>query len=373
MVVGGDEPRGAMARAAQFSIQLLLVAAAIALLGFVVVQLRLVVVPVLTALFVATVLLPPVEWLRRRGWRPALATLTVMVLAAALVGGATALIAPSVADELGDLGTSVREGFEEVGTSLAEGPLGITETDINEAIDSSVETLRNNTGAIGQGIATAAITIGELLAGLLLMIVVLFFFLKDGDRIWSFLVDLLPLHRRADANEIGVRAWATLSGYLKGLATVALIDAVLIGAGLAILGVPLVLPLAVLTFVAAFFPLVGAVTAGLVAALVALVSNGVVAALIVVALIIAVQQIEGDVIYPYVVGRAIRLHPVAILLVLTAGAVVAGIAGALFAVPIAAVLWTAFSYLRREGGEDGASAPDGATGSMAGDPAGSHS
>ncbi len=155
----------------------------------------------------------------------------------------------------------------------------------------------------------------------------------------------------------GGGAGTTLGSYLRGVALVALFDAAVIGVALAILGVPLVLPLAVLTFFAAFFPLVGAVTAGAVAALVALVSNGVVTALIVVAVITAVQQLEGDVIYPVVVGRSIELHPVAILLVLTAGAVVAGIIGALFAVPVAAVIWTAIKYFRDEPDAEGAATP----------------
>jgi predicted PurR-regulated permease PerM len=197
-------------------------------------------------------------------------------------------------------------------------------------------------------VVTGALFVTELIAGLLLALVLLFFVLKDGYRIWDWIVSLVPGRRREGLREVGSASWSTLGHYLRGVASVALFDAVTIGVALAILGVPLVLPLAVLTFFGAFFPLVGAFTAGFVAALVALVSEGVVTALIVVGVITAIQQLEGDVIYPVLVGRQIRLHPVAILLVLTAGAVVAGIVGALFAVPAAAVAWTAIQHVRGE-------------------------
>ena len=334
-----------LARAAQVSLQLLLVAAGVALLGYVLVQLRLVVLPVLAALFLATVLMPVCDFMRRRV-PGALAALLTILAAVLVLAGLSALLAPPVADELGDLEASFREGLAEVGSTLEN--VGISQADIDDAIDNGLQTLEDNSGPIGQGVVSGALLVVEVIAGLLLGLVLLFFFLKDGSRIWSWLVDLLPSRHREDAQEVGRRGWSTLGHYLRGVALVALFDAVVIGVALAVLGVPLVLPLAVLTFFSAFFPLVGAVTAGFVAALVALVSEGVVTALIVVAVITAVQQLEGDVIYPVVVGRIIELHPVAILLVLTAGAVMAGVIGALFAVPVAAVTWTAVKYFRGE-------------------------
>jgi putative heme transporter len=336
-----------LGRLARASLQILLVAAAVAALGYVLIRLRLVVLPVVIALLVATVLFPSKEWLRKRGAPPALAAFVVMVAGIAVLTAIVAVLAPPVASDLGELGETARAGIEEVGTSLAEGPLGITDADVNQALDDLVTTVRENSGSITRGVLSGAVLVGELLAGLLLMLVFLFFVLKDGERMWSWVVDLFPQGgTRVDVRALGERAWGTLTGYIRGIAVVATVDSVLIGAGLAILGVPLVLPLAVLTFFAAFFPLVGAFTAGLIAALVALVSKGVVVALVVVAIITLVQQIEGDVIYPVVVGRAIRLHPVAILLAITAGAVVAGILGALLAPPLTAVAWTVVSYLR---------------------------
>jgi putative heme transporter len=350
------QPAGTpLARAAQVSLQLLLVAAGLAVLGFVLVHLRLVILPVLAALFLATVLMPVSAAMRRRKVPPAIAAFLTILLAVLVLVGISALLAPPVADEVGDLEESFRAGVAEVGSTLEN--VGISQEEIDNAVDSGLQTLEDSSGAIGQGLVSGALLVFEVIAGILLALVLLFFFLKDGDRMWSWLVDLLPRRRRDDANEVGRRGWSTLGSYLRGVALVALFDAVVIGVALAILGVPLVLPLAVLTFFAAFFPLVGAVTAGAVAALVALVSNGVVTALIVVAVITAVQQLEGDVIYPVLVGRIIELHPVAILLVLTAGAVVAGIIGALFAVPVAAVIWTAIKYFRDEPDGEGAATP----------------
>ncbi len=343
-------PGTPLGRAAQVSLQLLLVAAGIALLGFVLVHLRLVILPVLAALFLATVLMPVSDALRRVRVPGALAAFLTILLALGVLAGISTLLAPPVADEVGDLEESFRQGLAEVGSALEN--VGISQEEIDNAVDSGLQTLEDNSGLIGEGFVSGALLVFEAIAGLLLALVLLFFFLKDGTRIWNWLVDLLPGDRRDDAQEVGRRSWFTLGHYLRGVALVALFDAVVIGAALAILGVPLVLPLAVLTFFAAFLPLVGAVTAGFVAALVALVSDGVVTALIVVAVITAVQQLEGDVIYPVVVGRSIELHPVAILLVLTAGAVVAGIVGALFAVPVAAVVWTAVKYFRRDRDEE---------------------
>jgi predicted PurR-regulated permease PerM len=335
-----------MGRLSRSSLQILLVAAAFALLAFVIVKLRLVVVPVVVALFLATFLDPPQHALERRGVPAAISSLIVMIAGIAVVALVLGFLAPRVADELGALGTSLQGGLREVTASL-QSTFGVTDVDLNGAFNDAINTIREHGFDISRGLLSGAILIGETLAGLLLLLVILFFFLKDGTKIWSWFVDLFPEGQtRVDVAELGGRAWRTVSGYIRGIAVVATVDSVLIGIGLAILGVPLVLPLAALTFIAAFFPLVGAFTAGLVAALVALVAKGWVVALIVVVMITLVQQLEGDIIYPVVVGRAVSLHPVAILLAVTGGAVVAGILGALLAPPTIAVAWTVISYLR---------------------------
>lgn len=340
---------GLLARMARSSLQLLLVAGAVAVVVVVLVKLRLVVLPAVLSLFVAVILSPPKEWLVGRRVPPALATLMVIVAALVVLITIGSILAPRVADELGTLATTASQGLREVTVSLAEGPLGISATDVSRFVDQAVQTIEANSGQITQGVLSGALLVGELIAGILLMLVLVFFYLKDGERIWRWLVDLFPAGQtRIDVNELGRRALLTLSGYIRGVAFVATVDSVLIGGALAVLGVPLVLPLAVLTFFAAFFPLIGAFTAGLLAALVALVSKGLVVALIVVFVITLIQQLEGDIIYPVVVGRAIRLHPLAILLAITAGGIAGGVMGALLAPPTVAVLWTVVSFLRAE-------------------------
>lgn len=336
-----------LGRMARGSVRLLLVGAAVIVLAIVVVKLRLVVLPALLSLFIVVILAPPKDWLISRRVPPALASLLVLVAALAALVVIVTLLAPRFATELAQLGATAAAGIEEVTSALAEGSLGISAVDVDRALNDALITLESNSAQITQGLLSGALLIGEVLAGLLLMLVMIFFYLKDGDRIWAWIVDFFPSGQtRVDVNELGRRAWATLTGYIRGVTLVAIVDSVLIGIALAILGVPLVLPLAVLTFFAAFFPLIGAFTAGLLAALVALVSQGVLVAVIVVIVITLIQQLEGDILYPVVVGRAIRLHPLAILVALTAGGVTAGVMGALLAPPLMAVGWSVAAYLR---------------------------
>lgn len=328
-----------------------LVLIAVAVLGglWLLGELRVVVVPVLASLLLATLLVPPADFLRRHGWPSALATGLVMVLAAALVGGVVALIAPAFVDQFGELETSVDEAVNEVVRWLVQGPFDLERSQIDEGVQNGLDSLRSNAGGIGKGVLSGASLLAEVIAGLLLMIVLVFFFVHDGRGMWEFGLSLVPKGRRELVDGAGREVWTATAGYMRGVALIAVVDAVLIGIALALIGVPLVVPLMVLVFFGAFIPLVGAVASGAIAALVALISNGVVDAALVVAAIVAIQQIEGDLLYPNVVGRMIRLHPVAILLVLTAGTVVAGIVGALLSIPVAAAIWTAYRYAREQG------------------------
>ncbi|MDP9401635.1 MAG: AI-2E family transporter [Actinomycetota bacterium] len=341
-------PRPVLRPPARLALEFLLVVAALAVLAFGLVRLRLVVLPVILAIFVSTLLVPIAGALHRRRVPRALATLLAMFGSVALLAGLVALLAPTVAGELDDLGREAQAGLDQVLRFLAERPFGIGRQEVEQGIDRVIERVRENSAALSRRLVSGAVLVGELIAGFLLTIVLVFFFVNDGRRIWGWVVSLFSARRQGDVDELGHRAWRTVGGYLRGVAVVALVDAVLIGLVLLIVGVPLVLPLALLTFFGAFFPLVGAAVAGVVAALVALVTTGVAAAVIVVVAILVIQEIEGDVLYPFVVGRAIRLHGVAILLLLTAGSVVAGVVGALFAVPLGAVVWEAVKYLRRE-------------------------
>lgn len=337
--------------ATRVAVNLLLVAVAVVGGLWVLGELRVVVVPVLASLLLATLLVPPADLLRRQGWPSAIATGVVMVAAAAVLGGIVALIAPAFVDQFGELESSVDEAVEEVVRWLVQGPFDLERSQIDEGVQNGLDSLRSNAGGIGRGVLTGASILAEVIVGLLLMVVLVFFFVHDGRRMWEFGLSLVPRQRRELVDGAGREVWTATAGYMRGVALIAVVDAVLIGIALALIGVPLVLPLMVLVFLGAFIPLVGAVASGAIAALVALISNGVIDAALVVAAIVAIQQIEGDLLYPNVVGRMIRLHPVAILLALTAGTVVAGIVGALLSIPLAAAAWTAFRYTREQMGE----------------------
>jgi putative heme transporter len=209
---GEGRRRSTLAVAAERSLQLLLIAAALAVAGFALVQLRLVVLTVLAALFLATALAPAARWLRRHRWPSALAALATIGAAGALLGGLLAAVAFAVAGELGDLGANARRGINEIVVWLTAGPLGLSERQIDDTLDRAVEQLRDRS---------------DLIAGGLLALILLFFLLKDGDRIWRWLVELLPGRRRDDVDELARRAWSTLGGYLRGVSAVALIDPLL--------------------------------------------------------------------------------------------------------------------------------------------------
>ena len=357
----GPRPAGArlLWPVSRITLNVLLLAGGIALATWVAAQVRLVVVPVLVALLLATLLVPPVDALRRRGVPSVPATLVAMLLGIGAVSGVIALIAPAFADQAGDLGSTARNGLEEVLGWLSQGPLGLERADLQDAIDDAVAGVRGNADRIGEGVLAGATLATEILAGFLLVVVLVFFFVHDGRSMWGWLVALAPERHRDVIDGAGHEVWRTTTAYVRGVAIIAVVDALLIGLALVIIGVPLVVPLMVLVFLGAFVPLIGAIIAGAVAALVALISDGVVSALLVVAAITVIQQLEGDLLYPNIVGRAIRLHAVAILLVLTAGTVIAGILGALLAVPVAAGAWTAIDYVRRS--RDAAVTPPPAT------------
>jgi putative heme transporter len=301
-------------------------------------RLMLVVLPVIIALLLTTLLCPLVRALEGRGWRPAPAAFVTVLLAVLVFAGLWALIIPGVISQSDDLVASVQEGAGQAVGVLE--PLGVGRADVDEAIDKALSSVQANE------VITGAVLLTQWAAAVVLIVVLTFFFLKDGTRLWDWVVELFHEDRQPVLREVGDRSWAVLSAYVRGVFLVACIDAVLIGAALLIVGVPVAMPLIVLTFVAAFFPILGAFVAGAAAVLVALVANGTVAALVILAVIVAVQQLEGNVFYPVVVGRKLRLHPVGILLALTAGGVLAGVAGAFLAVPVAAVTAAVIDYTR---------------------------
>ncbi|MBD5787416.1 AI-2E family transporter [Cellulosimicrobium terreum] len=326
-------------RAATRSLQVLAIVALVAVAVFAVTRLTLVVIPVLIALVLAAAISPLVVFLRRKGVPSALATVIALIALVAVLAGVLWLIVVAVVDQWPELRDQAIEGFDELQVYVQNLPFDITEEQLQSVRDSVVGLLQSD--AVGAGALAGVSQTVDFVAGFFVMIVVLFFFLKDGPQIWEFLLRPFQGARYERGRRIGDSTVRTLGGYIRGTAIVALVDAVAIGIGLAIVGVPLVLPLSVLVFLLAFIPLVGATLAGVLCALVALVAVGPVEALVVVAIVIAVNQLEGDLLQPVVMGRTLRLHPLVILVALTAGTVLAGLTGAVLAVPIAASIWRA--------------------------------
>lgn len=341
----GEVPR-LLALTAAYAWRFLVVVAAAVILVYVLVTLRLIVIPMVVALLLSTLLVPLAERLRKRGLPSLLATWIVFGLSLGLLAAIVYFIVPAIADELDNLSRDVRQGTEDVITWLTEGPLDLTRAEIDGYIDRIADQVRERQSSIVSGAFKGAYLLVEVVIGALLTAVLTFFFVKDGNRIATALLEMFPRRRQDDIRTVSRRSWEALGAYIRGTAIVGIVDAVAIGGTMLVLGVPLVIPIAVITFFGAFFPLVGAVVAGVIAALVALVTTGFVPALILAAATIVVQQVEGDVLQPLVLGRAVNLHPLVILLSLTAGAIVAGIAGAFLAVPVAAVGAVVVAHLR---------------------------
>ena len=319
--------------------------------AFIVSQLTVVVVPLILALFPAAVLVPPTSALRRRGVPSGLAAAVVLFVALGLFVGLFSALTPVVASELGGLAEKVEEGYAAVRSYLENSPLNIHAPPMDQALERFRATASEEGGELGNRLVEAGAVLVEGVAGIALALFALFFYLKDGPRIAAWIRDLFPRGLRADVQGIGDRVWFTIGAYIRGLLVIGLADATLIGGGLLILGVPLALPLSVLVFFGALFPIVGAFLAGTVAVLVALATNGVGAALAVLVLIIVVQQLEGHILTPIMLGRATELHPLAVITALTAGGVLFGVLGAFLSVPVAASIARALAYLRNRTAE----------------------
>ena len=318
------------------SLQILLILALAALAVWALVQVKLLVIPVLIALILAAAAAPLVGWLRRR--MPSMLAAWITLLGSILVlGGVVTLVVFAVRSQWAELVASAEEGLDDLQLWLFSLPLPIDEAQLTAAREAVIDFITS--AEFGAGALAGVSVATELVTGSVLVIVVLFFFLKDGDRIWEFFLRPFDGARLARGRRIGETSVKVLGGYLRGTAIIALVDAVAIGIGLAILQVPLALPLAVIVFLTAFIPLVGATVAGILAALVALVTNGPVVALIVIAIVVVVNQLEGDLLQPVVMAQSLKLHPLVILVALTAGTILGGIAGAVLAVPLVAVGW----------------------------------
>jgi predicted PurR-regulated permease PerM len=324
-------------------------------------QLSFLVIPVLVAALLAGLLAPVVGWLMRARLPRGLAVAITEVGFVAVVAGLLTLVGRQISAGFARLWDEALAGLSEIQRWLAEGPLQITATQLDTYISDARQVLENNQSTLVNGVLSVGSSAGHIITGALIALFVLAFFLLEGERIWAFLVRLLPRTARSATDGAGRAGWTSLVQYVRIQVVVAAVDAIGIGVGAAILGVPLAIPLGILVFVFSFIPVVGALVSGAVAVLLALVANGLVNAVIMLAIVLAVQQLESHILQPLIMGRAVSLHPVAVILSVAAGSYLAGIPGALFAVPTLAVANSAVRYIASRAWETGsvpAAGPD---------------
>lgn len=335
----------AVRAAADWSWRILVIAGAIALIGYLAWEFRVVVFPIFAALLIAAGLTGNVRRLRRLGWNRTWSAVTVFLLFIVVVSGSLTLVGNVVGDQFGDVVEQAREGLQEIRDWLAGPPFRIDEEQLGQWIERITSVVQDNESGITEGAAAAAGVAVEILVGIVLMLFALIFLLYDGDRIWAWTMRLLPSTARHRVGGAGAAAWQTLQQYVRGIVLVALFDAVGIAIVLLVMQVPLAIPLSVLVFFGVFIPLVGAFVTGALAMLVALVTQGLLAAIIVLIGIIVIQQLEGNVFQPLILGRMVRIHPLAVVVAVTIGSLAGGIIGAVIAVPFVAVLNTVVSHL----------------------------
>jgi putative heme transporter len=334
---------------------LILLVALVAVL-WVIKRLEVIFVPVALALILAALLLPGVDWLDQhrvpRGW----AVMLLLLSGFSVIGGILAFVVSQFIEGLPQLVEQVSKSINSMRDWLTEGPLHLSQQQIDQASKSAVEALRNNQNRITSGALSTTRTITEIVTGAFVVLFTLIFFLYGGRNIYRFVTQIFPISVREKVRAAGVAGFGALIGYVRATFLVALVDAVGIGTGLAIMSVPLALPLASLVFLGAFIPLVGAVISGFLAVVVALIAKGWIYALITLGVVIAVQQLEAHVLQPLVMGRAVSIHPLAVILGISTGGVLAGIVGALLAVPTIAFVDRVARVLlerREEVGEPG--------------------
>jgi predicted PurR-regulated permease PerM len=332
---------------AAWSWRLLLLAAALYLIARVIGVLYIVVVPCTAALLLTALLQPLTARLRRAGLPGLAATWGTLLIAALILGGIVLLVANRVSADYPTLVDETRHTTMQVESWLSGPPFHIKSSNVQNALNNIPGYLSKHKALVEGTVVTGGKIAAEFFGGLVLMLFVMFFLIKDGERIWAWLIGALRTDTAERVNRAGHAAWLAVVYYMRGTVAVAAIHAVVIGVTLFIMGAPLVIPLAVLVFLAAFVPLVGLLVAGTLAILVTLAAKGWVAAVILLGVLIIEDQLEGHLLQPQVVGRVIRLHPLAIILSLAVGSVLAGIAGAVVAVPIVAVITRAVPELRR--------------------------
>lgn len=324
--------------AAGWAWRLLLIAGAGYLLLWLVGYFAVVTVPLAVALLISALAAPFVQGVNRAGLPRGLSALLVVVAGFVVVGALLTFAGQQVAAGATDLADSTVQGLQEIRDWLKDGPLNASDSQINDYIKSAQDLIseRSKNGKVITQVTEVGAALGHVVAGFFIALFATYFFLADGDRIWSWVVRIAPRAARQRVDSSGRVAWLSLVQFVRATVVVALVDATGIAVGAAILNVPFVLAIGVLVFLGSFVPMIGATIAGSVAILVALVDQGPVTALLMLAVVIAVQQLEGHVLQPFLLGRWVSLHPLGVILAIACGVLVAGIAGALVAVPLAA-------------------------------------
>ncbi|MFG3246861.1 AI-2E family transporter [Streptomyces sp. NPDC048187] len=332
--------------AAEAGWRLLVLAGTVWVLMRIISAVQLVVLAFVAALLITALLQPTVAWLRRHGVPRGPATALTAILGFVVMGLIGWFVTWQVMENIDNLSDQVQDGIDELRNWLLNSPFHVTDKQINEIAKNLREAVGANTDQITSAGLEGVTVVVEALTGILLAAFSTLFLLYDGKRIWQWSLKLVPAAARPGVAGAGPRAWRTLTAYVRGTVIVALIDAIFIGLGIYFLDVPMAVPLAVFIFLFAFVPLVGAVVSGALAVVVALVTQGMFAAVMTLVVVLVVQQIEGHILQPFILGRAVRVHPLAVVLSVAAGGMVAGIGGAVVAVPLVAVTNTVVGYLR---------------------------
>ncbi|MFB7720398.1 AI-2E family transporter [Nocardia sp. NPDC056100] len=338
--------------AAEWSWRLLLILAAVYALAWLAHRLSTVTIPLSIALLGAALLSPLVDWMQRLGVPRSLGVFVALVGSLGLLAGIMTFVVEQFVTGVPQLSDEFKSSVHEIQDWLINGPLHMSNEQIRNAGDTIVKTIESNQDSLTNGALTTATVIGEFFTGTFLTLFILIFFVYGGDQIWEFITRIIPTRNRERVRTAGRLGFGSLTGFVRATVLVAAVDAIGIGSGLAILSVPLALPLASLVFIGAFIPIIGSFIAGSVAVFIALMTKGAVTALIVLGITVAVMQLEGHVLQPLLMGRAVRIHPLAVVLAIAAGVVLAGIAGGLLAVPFVAALNTAIRSLLADSPEE---------------------
>jgi predicted PurR-regulated permease PerM len=348
---GVPEPRVAPAidRLAAYAWRLLVIAAAGVAVLWLLGRLRVVLFPVVIAVLLTRALVPIAHNLRRRGLPNAVAAALALLTFLGLLAGVVRLIAPAVAEQFASLGPTVSDALNDVERWIVEDSgLDVTQADVDRARERLAEQLRSSVSTSSDSIAAGAVLVGEGLAGLVIAMFLTFFLLKDGHRFQRWSLSLMPVASRPRAARLATRSWDVIGGYLRGAAILGALEGTIMGVTIAVVGGNLAVPVAIVTFLAAFVPFVGAIVAGVIAVLVTLATAGLTQAAIVAIVAVVVQQFDNDLLAPVIYGRALQLHPAAIILAVAAGGALFGLAGTFLAVPVAAVIGAIASDLRSD-------------------------